>query len=133
MADTYSFTTDLQDFNILRRVADEASPKANFVLINVASTVENAAGLVILAKKDTVLGLADKYPNEQFAGYTLGELAILHEIGEVAETSEGRFLVLDGTGDRAEVKRELETLGYEINRLNNLLNDRTVRVKVISY
>ena len=87
MADTYSFTTDLQDFNILRRVADEASPKANFVLINVASTVENAAGLVILAKKDTVLGLADKYPNEQFAGYTLGELAILHEIGEVAETS----------------------------------------------
>jgi len=131
MADRYSFTTDLNDTATLVRIVDEADPKKNFIVVNLSSTIEDAAGLVLIVKRDTLLGLADKYPNEFIAGNFLGDIALADDAGEV-ETA-GNYFIFHGEGTRADTKHEEEVLTYEINRLNNLLNDRVIRATVTSY
>jgi hypothetical protein len=137
MSDVYSFTTTPDD-NFFRRIVQEANPKTNFIVVTERSTIygPNPSAALLVRKDVLLLGLV--LPTLPLAGKTLGEWLV--------DTVNGDFTAGEGSStykspwtyaliqsdDQDAVDEELERIRNEARRIENIVNDRTVRVTVES-
>ena len=132
MADVYGFTTTTDD-GFLVRVAEEAADDTNFIIVTGKETTSNERLLVILIRNEVVEKIADVDPQAKIAGQTFGELYFDVTLKNRQVEPEYDFFALYFNGSQEEIEREIVVVRNEIRRLNNLVNDRTVRVTVESF
>lgn len=128
-SDTYGFTTDTQD-GYFSRVLEEASPETNFLIVTESSTLTGITGMVLFAKAEVIEKLGNVYPNERLAGVELGDW-ILHNLN--GSFVPGYYTAVCGPFDREVAAEQAEALRNEINRLENILTGRILRVTVESH
>ena len=127
-SDSYSFTTDTQD-GYFKRVLDEVSPETNFLIVTESSTLTGATNMVLFAKKEAIDAIGEVYPNERLAGTELGDW-IITNLG--VSVFPGYYAAACGTFSREEGEEKADGVRSEINRLENILSGRILRVTVES-
>jgi len=125
---TYGFTTTSAD-EYVRRVTEEASPDANFILMTDRNTVIPDQCRAILAVRKDVLLLALVMPDAVLAGRSLIRLLL----DETTNPTDLDWVLIKLEADEATVTREAEKARHTLARINNVANGRTVRVTVESY
>jgi hypothetical protein len=126
---TYGFTTT-EDDGYLERVAAEAAPETNFIIVTERHTVVGEGNWsYLLARKEVLGGIGLFLPELTLFGRELGEFALdlLEDYGE----GEWEHFVI--SGDPESVTEELERVRNEVRRINNIVTGRVVRVAVESF
>lgn len=132
--DVYGFTTTLED-KFFSRVADEANEDTNFILITGKNTVNDDRFLSILIRTDAIAKVADIDPEAGIGDSIAGDL-VLDAIANFKvnpELAQEQFFALRFEGDAEDVDAEADKVRYQINRLNNLLAGKVIRVTVESF
>lgn len=134
MSDVYGFTTTLDD-KVFARIAKEASENTNFILVTGKNTVDGDRFLSVLIRTDAIARVADVDPGAAIGDSFVGEL-VLDAVANFTVNSEWaqqEFFALRFEGHPDDVDAETEKIRYQINRLNNLLDGKIVRVTVESF
>jgi hypothetical protein len=134
MSDRYSFTTTPSD-NFFRRVAEEASPTTNFIVVTERSTIYGPTPSAALLVRKDVLLLGLVLPELPLAGKSLGhwlEDTVKGDLTNGEAFSNPWTYALIQSDDIDAVDEELERIRNEARRIENIINDRTVRVTVES-
>jgi hypothetical protein len=121
----YGFTTTRAD-NYTGRVAKEAKPSTNVIVIHEKDIATGETNVIILVRRD-ILNIADKYGSLE-----LGPTLLINWLNESlnAPNEESWLAAAFGVSN---VKKSKNTLYQQIQRINNALEGRDIRVDVESF
>ena len=137
--DGYGFTTTLTD-KYVNRIVAEAEPTTNFIAVREKRTdgPENVPGpynLMVLFRYTYLEQLADKDPNFKFLGNPVGNVVLERTVGLAL----GQKLLLEDwiiysldTLSDEEVESAMTNVVHTMNRVDNLVNGRVVKVDVLA-
>lgn len=128
MADVYSFTTTQED-DYVDRVVVEASKGKNVFLLREHNTATKNEHVFVLIREEYLNKLANKYPNEQFCGETLGDLLLMGLQNEWRLVP-GFRVMLAFDQSSFEADKLLTAAKNDTKRLQNLDSGRVIRVTV---
>jgi len=131
MADTYGFTTTLDD-PYMDRVVDEALLDKNFLVIKETHTVEKLSFIYVLVRQNFFDDLAENYPNERFLNSTLGDVYLKSLDATIEGPIKDFYVYQVGPLNKDELGNAYVTLDNDITRLNNLASGKVLRITVES-
>ena len=144
MSDSYGFTTTHDDVYI-HRVADEAKPETNVIVLYEKDTLTGETNILFLIRSEVLAVTGHYYPDLPFGPYTLGELLLAKEQSEPTSVWAVTITPTDNVERAKQIlnrqitrinnsyKKAINKMADGIVRLRNIVDDKTIRVHVESY
>jgi hypothetical protein len=134
MSDTYRFTTT-EDDSYFERVLHETPEHVNFVLIQDRQTIHPGIfNSILFARTSTFVEVANEHPNVYFQGKTLGDWVLsVHDADNLANSRKDWVAFASAGMGRERRDYVLDRVNHDVNRFNNILNGKTVKVLVTTY
>lgn len=131
MNDVYGFNTTTDD-QYLKRVANEATPVTNFLIVTERTGVFQPR-VSLLVRKQVIPVVGSFFPELTLTNKTLGDILLSvdpmeHEVGDSKEF----VAFVDDVPDNEAQDHAVATLHQQINAINNKLNGKWVKVSVES-